>query len=418
MHRFPRIGVLLIGSMVMVAACQPAGAPGAPGGETGSDSAGAAAVCAADEFGCVEIAEGDPLTIGGALVVTGPNADLGIDAQRGMEVAAQVRGNEILGHRIHFDIQDDGCSAEGGAAAARALASEGRVVAAIGTSCSSAAVPAAEILSGQGVLLVSPSSTAPSLTDPASHQPFFARIVHNDKIQGAAMARFACEELGAEIAATIHDGSPYAEQLQAVFVDEFASICDGETVHQEAVTVGQVDASALLTAVAAQGPDILYYPIFVAEGALITQQARQNPALADTVLAGADGLQSPSFLEAAGESAEEMYLSGPDLEFEGDFYKNEFVPAYRELSGGPPVSVFHAHAYDGLQMVFAALEEVAIQEGGITYIPRTALRDAFFATADHAGITGSLTCDEYGDCADPEIMVRQVRNGEFVRVWP
>ncbi len=40
-------------------------------------------------------------------------------------------------------------------------------------------------------------------------------------VQGAAMANFAYNELGVRKAATVHDGSPYAEQLQQVFADTF-----------------------------------------------------------------------------------------------------------------------------------------------------------------------------------------------------
>jgi branched-chain amino acid transport system substrate-binding protein len=115
-----------------------------------------------------------------------------------------------------------------------------------------------------------------------------------------------------------------------------------------------------------------------------------------------------------------MYLSGPDLAFSGGFYEDEFLPAYREVSGeDDPISVFHAHAFDAYNMIADAIEEVAIQgDDGTTYIPRTALRDAFFATSDYEGVTGTLTCDEFGDCADAKISVSQVEGTEFVRIWP
>ena len=66
----------------------------------------------------------------------------------------------------------------------------------------------------------------------------------------------------------------------------------------------------------------------------------------------------------------------------------------------------------------AAIEEVAFEDGGTTYIPRTALKEAFFATEGFEGITGTLTCDENGDCADAKISVSEVQDGEFVRIWP
>jgi len=83
----------------------------------------------------------------------------------------------------------------------------------------------------------------------------------------------------------------------------------------------------------------------------------------------------------------------------------------------PGVRAFHAHAFDAANMLFDAIEKVAFEENGTLYIPRTALRDAIFATEGYEGITGTLTCDENGDCADPEIAVTQVENGEFNPIY-
>jgi len=430
MQKFTRWSAILVVLMLILAACSNNTGESSEPSEGGSASepaaseggGGTAADCDADEFGCIEIAEGDPIVIGTALVITGANESLGLDSQYGAEVARTMRP-EIAGHEVEFNHQDDGCSAEGGTAAARALLSAENIAAVIGTSCSSAGIPAAEILSAEGIMLVSSSNTAPSLTAPDTHEPFYARTAHNDSIQGAAMAQYVCEVLGLETAATIDDGSPYADQLAAVFVESFGETCDGTVTAEEAVTVGDTDFSGVLGNIAADSPQFLYYPIFVAEGALITQQARETAGLEDTVLAGADGILTPDWLEAAGPAAEGAVLSGPDLAFAGDFYEDEFLPAYTEVSGeDAPISVFHAHAFDAYNMLANAMEEVAFDEDGTTFIPRTALRDAFFATEGYEGITGTLTCDENGDCADAKISVSEVQDvdGElqFVRVWP
>jgi branched-chain amino acid transport system substrate-binding protein len=427
MQKFTRWSAILVVLTLVLAACSnntgESNAPSTGGSESQAPASqggtGSAADCDADEFGCVEIAEGDPMTIGTIFVISGANEALGTDSQYGVDVAQKMRP-QIAGHDVEFNKQDGLCSADGGTAAATALVSEPGIAGIIGTSCSGAGVPAAEITSNEGIVLISPSNTAPSLTDPASHQPFYARTAHNDKIQGAAMAQFVCEVLGAETAATIDDGSPYADQLAAVFAENFPSECGGTITKEEAVTVGQTDFSGVLGNIAADSPDFLYFPIFVAEGALITQQARQTAGLEDTDLGGADGILTPDWLNAAGaDNAEGVYLSGPDLNFAGDFYEDEFLPAYKEVSGlDAPISVFHAHAFDAYNILADAIESVAFDDGGTTYIPRTALRDAVLGTTDFEGITGSLTCDENGDCANAKISVSEVQNGEFVRVWP
>jgi len=47
---------------------------------------------------------------------------------------------------------------------------------------------------------------------------------HNDKVQGAVAAEFAIKKLNIKKAATVHDGSPYAEQLAAVFAETFKKL--------------------------------------------------------------------------------------------------------------------------------------------------------------------------------------------------
>jgi branched-chain amino acid transport system substrate-binding protein len=425
MQKYMRWSAILVVLMLALAACQGGGGDASEPAESGAASqpaetggGDAASTCEADEFGCIELAEGDPLTIGTALVITGANESLGLDSQWGAEVARQERP-EVAGHEVEFNHQDDGCAAEGGTAAATALAAEENIAAVIGTSCSSAGVPAAEILSAEGILLVSPSNTAPSLTSEEEHQPFYARTAHNDTIQGAAMAQFVCEVLGLSTAATIDDGSPYADQLANVFAREFEEQCGGTVTAEEAITVGQTDFSGVLENIAADAPELIYFPIFVAEGALVTQQAKETAGLEDTVLAGADGYFTPDWLDAAGAAAEGHYLSGPDLAFSGDFYEGTFLPAYQEISGEEStISVFHAHAFDAYNIIADAIEAVAIEEGGTTYIPRTALKDEVLSTSGFEGITGTLECNELGDCADAKISVSQVQDGEFVRLWP
>ncbi len=420
-----KLGSVAFAAMLAAVACTPGAGTTAPGSQpaaSGPASAPASDPAASQptgDAGSVTIAAGEPLDLATIMVITGSDATLGLDSQYGAEVARMMRP-EIAGHTVEFNHQDGGCNAEGGQAAARALVADPQIVAIIGTSCSSAGVPAAEITSDAGVVLISASNTAPSLTAPDTHEPFYLRTAHNDLLQGEAVARYACEELQVTSAATIHDGSPYAQQLQQVFADQFVEICDGTITTQEAINVGDTDFRPLLTSIAAEEPEFLYYPVFVAEGGLITSQARETAGLEEIPLAGSDGMFSPAFLDAAGGAAEGMYLSGPDLAFSGDFYQDEFLPAYTEVSGEEqPVSVFHAHAYDAYNMLADAIEEVAEEgaDGSLT-IDRQALADAMFATTDFQGVTGNLSCDENGDCADTQISVSQVTDGEFVRIWP
>jgi branched-chain amino acid transport system substrate-binding protein len=429
MQKFMRWSAILFVLMLALAACSSDGGEASeePEGSEPAASEPAAqdptAVCDADAAGCVEVADGDPIRIASALSISGDTSFLGNDSNYGIEIAMQDRP-EVAGHEVELVQEDAGCGdAATGQTAAQAIVADPSIVSVIGTTCSRTAVPAMPVLEEAGLVMISPSNTAPSLTDPESEDyggEFFFRTAYNDQVQGAAVAKFACEELGVSTAATIHDGSPYAEQLQQVFVDQFAEQCDGETTSQEAINVGDTEFRNLLESIAADSPELLYFPIFDPEGPLITQQAQDVAGLADTILFGSDGVKDQGFLDTAGDVAEEvgMYFSGPDLNF-GGAYESDFLPAYTELSGEDgPIAPYHAHAYDAANIIFDAIESVAITgEDGTLYIPKDALREYVAGLTDFPGLTGNLTCNENGDCGSEFVSIAQVVDGEFSEVY-
>lgn len=357
-----------------------------------------------DKISVVKIKPGDPIRIGVWFVVAGPDASLGEDTKRGVEIAVDDKKGKLLGHPIKLIVQDEGCNAEGGQAAATKLAADKTIVAAIGSNCGSAARAGVPILWKAGITTISPSNTLPSVTDPNRGPAYdgYLRTAHNDKLQGAVAADFAYKELKLTKAATIHDGSPYAEQLQAVFANQFKKL-GGTITAQEAISPTDTDMRPVLTKIATSKPDFIYLPIFIAAGGHVVRQAKEVSGLEKTVLMGADGIFSPDFYKAAGEPAIGMYHSSPDFSAFAGGYK-EFLSKHQKKYGEKPLAPFHAHAYDAAMVVFNSIEKVAKKApDGTLYIGRMALRDALLATKDHKGLTGNITCDKYGDCADPKI---------------
>jgi branched-chain amino acid transport system substrate-binding protein len=158
----------------------------------------------------------------------------------------------------------------------------------------------------------------------------------------------------------------------------------------------------ILTNIAADSPDLLYFPIFEPEGPFVAAQSQEVTGLENTILMGADGLLVKTFAPAAGPAATDMYLSGPYVS--GPAY-DEFLVKYEAHTGGPPPAGFAAHAYDGTNILLDAIDQVAVEndDGSLT-IDRQALRDAIGTTANYAGLTGVLTCGRYGDCATGEAL--------------
>jgi branched-chain amino acid transport system substrate-binding protein len=400
-HRrwFKALGLVAVLSIV-AAACA---------SDTGGDNTGNGGVdCATVEFGCVEVGADEAIDLGASQVISGADATLGQDQVNALHLAIDhldgtfdQKDGTLLDHPVKLTVEDDLCSAEGGQTAGQALAADASIVAVVGTSCSSSALGVEDtILGDKGVLLISGSNTSPALTDPSLHNPFYARTAHNDRIQGAIVAEFSLgDDVGAKTAATIADESPYTQGLVGAFEANFKD-GGGTLTGSEQVDSEDTDFKPVLRSLAEGNPDVLYFPIFVAACTLVMKQAAD--IMPDTTLIVSDGCLSSDTLKNAGKAADGVWASSPDLSaFQtNEFYSGEFIPAYKEAFGSAPLSVFHAHSYDAANVVFDAIEKVAIDNGdGSLSIPRQKLRDAVFATSGYQGVTGTITCLDTGDCA-------------------
>lgn len=367
----------------------------------------------AGELGAVEVGDGESIQIRSLQVISGPNASLGIPEENSIRLAVVDYG-AIQGYSVEVGTGlDDLCSADGGQAAAQTIVSDDQVVGVIGTSCSGAATAAMPLISDAGMVMISGSNTAPALTSDllgtvgSDYHEGYYRTAHNDFIQGAAAATFMKEDLGIDRVALIHDGDPYTNGLTSAFQDSFEELGGTITVHT-AVTPDQTDMVPVLTEVAASDPEGLFMPIFIAAGTFIVQQIGGVAGLEDIVVMGADGLISSDFLPDPATAG--MYFSGPDLRF-GDNKSttgksaDDFLADYEAAYGELPTAPFWAHAYDATIMLLTAIDAVAVVDGDTLFIDRQALRDELDKTSSFEGLTGVLTCDDFGDCASGKITV-------------
>ena len=365
-------------------------------------TAGAATVGpVTDDLGVIRIAKGAPIQIGAYWVLSGADTALGLDEKRGVEIAFKELGGKVLNHPLKLNAEDDGCNAEGGQTAATKLAANPQTVIVLGPACSSAATPGAPILWQQGIVNICTACTAPALTASTRKPEYagFARTVFSDSEQGKADATYLHDVSKVGSVVTIHDGSPYAQQLQQVFADNFKQQ-GGKVLSQEASAPSDVDMKPLLTRIASSKPDLIYFPVFTAAAAQIVRQARSTPGLEKTALMGGGSLLSADFVEAAGPSVVGFRIGYPDLSPDamGKNYP-KFVDEYKKAYNEAPISGYHANAYDGAMLAIKAIEKVAKPDkDGNLYIGKKALRDEVFATK-FDGISGPIACDPYGECS-------------------
>lgn len=361
-----------------------------------------------DAIGCVDIAPDEPIVLASFQALSGTMAANGQSNFLTIELALADRGGHLLSHPISLQSEDSQCTKEGGATAASKVVADPRIVGILGPTCSGSASGAMKAVSEAGLVMVSGSSTAPSLTSvggtPGTDwQPGFLRTAQNDALSGRAAATFAFEQLGVTKAATINDGDPYTRGLTDTFEQVFVQL-GGEIVLATAVNKGDTNMQPVLTAVTRSGAELLYFPVFRPEGDHIVLQAEEMDGLEHITLMNAEGLFQEGFIANVGQAGVGVHLVIPTTP-EGP-ERDAFASRYEARSGEAPTSVYYPHMYDAVNILLDALEAAAMQkDDGSLHIGRQALRDALYATSDYQGLSGRLTCDRYGDCGGAEFVV-------------
>ena len=384
------------------------------GGDAGGDGSSGDAL-GDGSLGTVTVEAGAQIQIRSLNAISGDVAFLGIPNQRGIEAAVADYG-PIKGFEVTSgEGLDDLCSAEGGQAAAQQIVADEQVVGVIGTSCSGAAASAAPLISDAGLVMISGSNTSPSLTSDLqgtaneNYRPGYYRTAHNDLFQGAAMAEFVFNELGLTTAAAIHDGDPYTQGLAQAFADAFEGL-GGTVTGFTGVSKEDTDMVPVLTEVAADAPEALFFPIFQPAGDFIADQAPGVAGMENTQLLAADGLLTDGFMELP--QSEGIFFSGPDVRFGTNTNEStgktaeEVLADYEAAHGEPPSAAFWGHSYDAAAMLLDAIDAASYVDGdGHLIIDRAGVREALNAVSGYSGLIGTISCDDFGDCGSQKITV-------------
>ena len=368
-------------------------------------------------LGLIEVLNGRQIQIRAFYTNGGDLSLFGNSAEKAIVFAVEDYG-PIKGHEVNLGAAlDDTCTAEGGLAGAQVIVAQGDVAGVIGTNCSIAAAEASPLLTQAGMVLISPGNTAPSLTsdlagnEGASHFAGYYRTAHNDLIQGESVARFLYGE-GATTAAVVHDGGPYTMGLATAFSNAFAEI-GGTITGTWEVDREDEDLVPVLTEIAAGEPEALFFPIFWPTGGFLVEQAADMPAFSETVYATADGLLNDDFLSLP--QSEGTYVSGPDSRFGSNTNQTTGQSAaglrtrFEETTGGSPAGTYWGHAYDATVLLLDAISAASYvrSDDGALVIDRAGIREYLDNLSGFQGVTGVLSCDEFGDCGASRVVIHE-----------
>jgi len=351
------------------------------------------------DSGSNEKQEVETINIGGIFPLTGAIATFGQSSVEAIQLAFEeinAKGGVLGGKQLKLIVEDNRSVQPDSATAAQKLINQDKVVAILGPVASSNSLAAAPIAQEAKIPLLSPTSTNPAVTQVGD---FIFRAAFIDPFQGAVMANFALDNLGAKTAAIMTDAnSDYSKGLGEVFRQVFESK-GGTIVADVSFMSGDTDFNAILTTVRNANPDVVWVPSYYDTAGLILDQAKNNVGFSrDVIFLGADGWDSPVLFELAGDAADGFYFSNhysPDVDSPE---VKSFLAAYQAKYNNKMPDALAALAYDAAYMLAAAIEKAGSAE------PQ-AIRDAL-AEVEIVGVSGQIKLNENRDPVKSAVVIK------------
>lgn len=336
---------------------------------------------------------------------SGGIAHLGKDNEMGARMAIDelnAKGVTIGGKKVKFELlaEDDAADPKQGTAVAQKLV-DSKVNGVIGHLNSGTTIPASKIYSDAGIPQISPSATNPKYTRNGYKTAF--RVVADDVHLGGTLGRYAVNTLKGKSIAVIDDRTAYGQGVAEEF-SKAVKAAGGKIAEQQFTTDKATDFTAILTAIKAKNPDVVFYGGMDAVAGPMIRQMKQLGINAKFM--GGDGICSGELPKlAAGAMADEQVICAEAGGVEGeqkagmDKFKADFKKKFNA-----DVQIYAPYVYDSVMVMVDAMQKAGSAEPA-KYLP-------VLAKANYKGVTGTIAFDEKGDIKNGALTLFTYKGGQ------
>jgi branched-chain amino acid transport system substrate-binding protein len=361
------------------------------------------------------------ISIGINLPFTGADAADAANIRDGALMAIdEINSNGGISGKIMIQpsLKDDGTVAAGqydpaqAATNTKQFVADDSVVAIVGPQMSGSGKAMAPIASDAGLMLITPSSTNPDITDPnfaSQYRPngkaIYFRTVTTDAFQGPYMANYAAETLNVKSVYVLDDTGAYGEGIANAFEGQ-AKAKGINVLGHDKLNPKESDYTTVLTKIKAMNPDALYYGGVQQAAVKLAKQA--NDVMPNLPKMGGDGVYSVSFPVEAGQASENWYatIAAPDTIDEPQ--AQDWVSRYQSKYGASPQD-YALTAYDAVLVLSDTVTRLVNDGMPIT---RENVRD-YAQQTNLPTLQGTISFDANGDLKDKIISVFQVKDAKY-----
>ena len=269
------------------------------------------ALAVATALGASSIVQAD-VKIGVAGPMTGANASFGEQYMKGAQAAADAinKAGGVNGEKIVLVAGDDACEPKQAVSVANKLEQDG-VIGVVGHFCSSSTIPASEIYADGGIVMITPGSTNPQVTERGLDT--ILRMCGRDDQQGVVAGNYIVDVLKGKKVAVINDKDTYGKGLADATAKQLTAR-GVKPVLEEGLTRGEKDFSALVTKIRSTGADVVYFGGLHPEAGPLVRQMREQ-GLKDVRFMSDDGIVTDELVTTAGGA---QYVDGVYMTFGAD----------------------------------------------------------------------------------------------------
>jgi branched-chain amino acid transport system substrate-binding protein len=343
--------------------------------------------------------------IGVIFPFTGDASSYGQKGKKAIEMAVDdFNAREIAsGKKVSAIFEDSKGNAKDGVSAAQKLVSVDQVPAIVGDALSSVTLPASAVAEVNHVVLLSPCSSAPALTQAGK---YIYRIWPSDLAEGKAAAEFAVSR-DFKKAGLLHLNNDYGNGIAEIFTKHFTSDVR-KIVFRSAYADTTTDWRTIVTPLASSGADVIYIAGYYKDTAAILRTATELGIKVQFI--GATAIEDENLIKLAGSAAEGIVYplaTGFDAA-SSDPISKAFVTSFQKRFGYVP-GWMESHAYDSFMLICEASKSSKGKVSG------TSIREYLDHLSTYQGVTGTIKFDENGDVIR-SVALKTVKDGKFVHL--
>ncbi len=299
-----------------------------------------------------------------------------------------------------------------GAKNVQELLADSAVVAIMGNFNSNVGKATIPITNAAGVVQISPSQTNPGLTKPEfgaldvrkAHptQINYFRVCPTDDLQGPVAADYAYKKLKLRKVAILDDQETYGKGIADEFAREFGKL-GGTILSRDGIPKGTQDFHAILTAIKAKKPDLLFFGGVTTTGGGLIRKQMKDVGLT-IAYEGGDGIVEDEFLKVAGEDANGSYGTVAAENAEKLPTAQGFIKGYKAKYKADP-GAYSANGYVAAKIIIDAVKAVGPD--------RAKVRAWVAKLKNYKSIIGTFSFDKNGDTTNKIVSVYTVKNGKW-----